>query len=125
MRIQFNKNFDSVDNGVGPVAIAKSITILKALFMLKRAHFLLQPETIANCFTKADAPVLGNEPESVEEIPEISRKDFENFVAFDNEEATWGTLTGTQFAMKYLRENKGTKSQLLMTAMRNQTRNQF
>ena len=66
--------------------------------MEKRAHFLLKSETNANCLIKADfvrnGPVLeGNELEIVEEISEICGEDFENFVDFDNAEATLGTWT--------------------------------
>ena len=43
----------------------------------------------ANCFISLDAPVIEeNEPEVVEEIPELSSEVFENFIEFDNGQAT-------------------------------------
>ena len=43
----------SLDAGVKPDDFAKSITISKALYMLKRSVFLVKPSTISNCFSKA------------------------------------------------------------------------
>ena len=60
-------------NGFGPLEFAKSITILKALFMLKEGSFSVKTKKkIANCFIEAgfvrEAPVRENEPEIVEDI---------------------------------------------------------
>ena len=43
----------SLDAGVKPDDFPKSITIPKALYMLKRSVFLVKPSTISNCFSKA------------------------------------------------------------------------
>ena len=43
----------AIDNGVKLDDFARSVCILKALYLLTRAFFLLSPSTIYNCFRKA------------------------------------------------------------------------
>lgn len=66
----------------------KSITILDAMFMLKRSLFLLSPVSIENCFKKAWQEV----PE-IEESVSSEDEDFENFVSIDDNVATSGPLS--------------------------------
>jgi hypothetical protein len=95
----------AVDNGTSIIDYAKSIDILKALHMLKRAWFLVSPTTIQNCFRKAGFLVNGN-TNNVDEIQEalevlefneaIQEEDFKAFVDCDKEAECFGNLTDVE-----------------------------
>jgi hypothetical protein len=95
----------AVDNGTSIIDYAKSIDILKALHMLKRAWFLVSPTTIKNCFRKAgflvsDGTSNVDEMQTVLDVSEfgeaIQEEDFEAFVDCDKEAECFGNLTDDQ-----------------------------
>ena len=59
-----------IDTGVKPDIFVRSISVLKVLYMVKRAFCLLTPSTIYNCFSKASfvLHVLRQEQREIEEI---------------------------------------------------------
>ncbi|CAF1484784.1 unnamed protein product, partial [Adineta ricciae] len=84
---------------------AKSIDILKALHMLKRAWFLVSPTTIENCFRKASflVNVNNNDVDKWQEVLDISEfgnaiqeEGFRAFVDCDEEAECFGTLTDAE-----------------------------
>ncbi|CAF3529210.1 unnamed protein product [Rotaria socialis] len=96
-----------VNDGTSIIDYAKSIDILKALHMLKRAWFLFSPATIENCFRKAGFPVIDkisnvNEMQMVLDVSEfceaIQEEDFEAFVDCDKEAECFGNLTDDEIS---------------------------
>ena len=93
----------AIDNGVEPDDIARSISVLKAIYMLKRAFFLLTPSTSYNCFRKAGfvLHVLRQEQREIEEInlpeanppEEFTAQEFNEFVDVDSGEQCSGIIT--------------------------------
>ena len=93
----------AIDNGVEPDDFARSISVLKALYMLKRAFFLLTPSAIYNCFRKAGfvLHVLRQEQREIEEInipeanppEEFTTQEFNEFVDIDSGEQCSGVMT--------------------------------
>jgi hypothetical protein len=99
------KMLQAVNDGTSIIDYAKSIDILKALHMLKRAWFLVSPTTIKNCFRKAgflvsDGTSNVDEMQTVLDVSEfgeaIQEEDFEAFVDCDKEAECFGNLTDDQ-----------------------------
>ena len=93
----------AIDNGDKPDDFARSISVLMALYMLKRAFVLLTPSTIYNCFRKAGfvLHVLQKEQRKIEEInnpeanppEEFTTQEFNEFVDIDSGEQCSGVMT--------------------------------
>ena len=93
----------AMDNGVKPDHFARSICVLKALYMLKRAFFLLTPSIIYKCFRKTGfvLHVLRQEQREIEEInipeadppEEFTAQEFNEFVDIDSGEQCSGVMT--------------------------------
>ena len=93
----------AMKNGVKPDDFARSISVLKALYMLKRAFFFFSPSTIYNCFTKAGfvLHVLRQEQREIEEIDipeanspeEFTAQEFNEFVDIDSGEQCAAAMT--------------------------------
>ncbi|CAE1275072.1 unnamed protein product [Acanthosepion pharaonis] len=82
--------------------VAKQITVLKAMHMLKRALFMVKPSTIQNCFKKAGF-VIESQAEVEEILDEndqdsppsgMEQTDFDEFISFDDR-MLYGELTDT------------------------------
>ena len=90
-----------VENGMTTQEFSKTITVLDAMFMLKRALFLIKPETIQNCFRKGRFILTDDETEATDLDAAIDNEDgeddeneeFHRFVEFDNDIPTHGELT--------------------------------
>ena len=93
----------AINNGVKLDDFARSISVLKALYMLKRAFFLLTPSTIFNCFRKTGfvLHVLRREQREIEEInipeanppEEFTAQEFNEFVDIGSGEQCSGVMT--------------------------------
>ena len=93
----------AIDDSVKPDDFARSISVLKALYMLKRVFFLVTPSTIYNCFRKAGfvLHVLRQEQRKIEEInipeanlsEEFTAQEFSEFVDNDSGEQCSGVMT--------------------------------
>ena len=99
----FRQMVIAFDNGVKPDNFARSTSVLKALYMLKRAFFLLTPSTIYNCFGKTSFAlrILRQEQQEIEVInnpeanpPEdFTAQEFNEFVDIDSGEQCSGVMT--------------------------------
>ena len=86
----------AIDNGAKPDDFARSISVLKAIYMLKRAFVLVTPSTIYKCFRKADfvLHVLRQKEREIEEInipeanppEEFTTQEFNEFPDIDSGE---------------------------------------
>ena len=84
----------AIDNGVKLDDFVRSISVLKAVYMLKRAFFLVTPSTIYNCFRKAGfvLHVLRQKEREIEEInipeanppEEFTTQEFNEFPDIDS-----------------------------------------
>jgi hypothetical protein len=92
LKAHFRRQLDAVEKGVDPQEFSKSISILDAMFMLKRALFLVTPATIVNCFRKGKFILDENEIEDESHLEEES-EEFQNFVDIDKLIPTSGELT--------------------------------
>ena len=79
-------------SGTSKVESSKSVDILRAMHMLKRAWFLVMPTTIKNCFRKAKFPIThgdDNEEEVAESVTAhefgatLTDEDFQIFIDCD------------------------------------------
>ena len=104
LRTQFIRQMAiAIDNCVKPDDFARSISVLKALYMSKRAFFLLTPSTIYNCFRKTGfvLHVLRQEQREIEAInipeanppEELTAQEFNEFVDIDSGEQCSGVVT--------------------------------
>ena len=90
-----------VENGMTTQEFSETITVLDAMFMLKRALFLIKPETIQNCFRKGRFILTDDETEATdldaaidnEHGEDDANEEFHRFVEFDNDIPTHGELT--------------------------------
>ena len=83
--------------------VAKQITVLKAMHMMKRAFFIVKPSTIQNCFKKAGFVIESQAKveEILDENDQVSppsgrqQTDFDEFISFDDRTQCYGELTDT------------------------------
>ncbi|XP_053949461.1 tigger transposable element-derived protein 6-like [Anastrepha ludens] len=97
-KILVRKQISAIERGVPLQTYIKSISILDVLHYIKRAWWLVKPETICNCFKKAgicntNADVVSCEVELgiLEEIPNT-----EEYIHCDDELQCRGLLTDEQ-----------------------------
>ena len=105
-----------VNDGTSIIDYAKSIDVLKALHMLKRAWFLVSPATIENCFRKAGF-LVGDDTSDVDKMQKvldvsefgeaIQKEDFEAFVDCDKEAECFGNLMDAEICDLVKRNRKG------------------
>ena len=101
----------ALDSGVNVDMFAKNVYLLKSMFMLKRAFFLLTPDTINNCFRKSkiersgDAPFLLELEEEVNLPENIVPETFEELVNTDEHEACYGNLTDAEIVEQIQQSN--------------------
>ncbi|XP_055843843.1 tigger transposable element-derived protein 6-like [Episyrphus balteatus] len=84
-QIIVRKQLLAIENGLTIKQFSKSITILRALMYIKRAWWLVKPDTISNCYQKAGfLPDENSEPE-VEEIWDVPIEPtiFEDYVQYE------------------------------------------
>ena len=91
----------AISDGTPIIDYVKSVDILKALHMLKRAWFLVLPTTIENCFRKAGF-FISDDIHDVDEMQKvfdasefgeaIQEEDFEAFVDCDKAAECFGNL---------------------------------
>ena len=83
--------------------VAKQITVLKTMNMMKRALFMVKLSTIQNCFKKAGF-VIESQAEVEEILDEnvqvsppsgMEQTDFDEFISFDDRTQCYGELTAT------------------------------
>lgn len=92
------KMLASIDEGSTPQQFSKSVNIRLALFMLKRALFLVKPETIRHCFEKAgfsksDNSVIFDSHNEFESPDDFITHDFMEFVDCDTDAPCFGELS--------------------------------
>ena len=83
--------------------VAKQITVLKAMHMMKRALFMVKPSTIQNCFKKAgfviesqaEVEEILDENDQVSPPSGMEQTDFDKFISFDDCTHCYGELTDT------------------------------
>lgn len=83
--------------------VAKQITVLKAMHMMKRALFMVKPSTIQNCFknaafvieSQAEVEEILNENDQVSPPSGMEQTDFDEFISFDDRTQCYGELTDT------------------------------
>ena len=89
---------------------AKGIDLLKALFMLRRAFFLLTPQTIQNCFIKAgimrtDLEVIENDIQETIIVPaDVGLEVFTDFVNTDENIECYGELSDLEIIEQFQTE---------------------
>ena len=109
----------SLDAGVKPDDFAKSITISKALYMLKRSVFLMKPSTISNCFSKAgfevntESTIVSEDDEPEVVLPGISSEEFTAFVDIDENYQTSGVFTDQEICEQILEQNDTTETTII------------
>lgn len=108
------KMLRALDEGISTVEYSKSIDILKAMHMLKRAWFLVSSSTVENCFRKAG--FLGGD--SSDEVLEslnasefgefIQEAEFNTFIDCDQEAECFGNLTDAEICHSVKRNRQET-----------------
>ena len=96
-----------VDGGSEVADFAKKVDILKAMYLLRRAVFMLTPGSIQNCFRKAgfrsDIPE-NSQVQEVEELfdspEEMNQEYFQNFVDADAAVPSSGDLTDNEICQE-------------------------
>ena len=95
-RLITRRLLDCVGNGKSVTDFVKSITLLDAMHMLKRAWWLVTPTTIQNCFKKAGFLNLDTvddvEIREVEQLDGITAADFNDVVACDDTLECYGSV---------------------------------
>ncbi|XP_055855001.1 tigger transposable element-derived protein 6-like [Episyrphus balteatus] len=107
-QIIVRKQLLAIENGVTIKQFSKSITILRALMYIKRAWWLVKPDTISNCYQKAGfLPGENSEPE-VEEIWDVPIEPtiFEEYVQYDNNVQCYGLLSEEEIIADINNENQ-------------------
>ena len=100
---------EAVDNDKSTQEFVKSVDVLDALFMAKRAWSLITPQTIQNCFKKAGFQLVNNVDDTDTEVvpPEIDLPesitfhDFNSIVDCDADEACYGELSDADILSKF------------------------
>ena len=98
----------AIDNGKNLESYAKSVTVLKAIFLIKRSLFLISPQTITSCFKKAGFVIereiqvnSASERNEVDALSEefrssLSIEDFDSFLDMDANLECFGLLTDSE-----------------------------
>lgn len=100
------KLLHALEDGTSIIDYAKSIDLLQALHMLKRAWFLVSPTTIENCFRKAGFSKNGDADEDTDDGMEeldtadlgkvIQPEEFDAYVDCDKDVECFGSLTDAE-----------------------------
>ena len=98
----------AIDNGKNLESYAKSVTVLKAIFLIKRSLFLISPQTITSCFKKAGFVIereiqvnSASERNEVDALSEefrssLSIEDFDSFLDMDANLECFGLLADSE-----------------------------
>ena len=109
----------SLDAGVKPDDFAESITISKALYMLKHSVFLVKPSTNSNCFSKAgfevhtESTIVSEDDEPEVVLPGISSEEFTVFVDIDENYQTSRVFTDQEICEQILEQNDTTETTII------------
>ena len=91
----------AIEKGEDAQQVGKTISGLDAMFMLKRAMFLVSPLTVQNWFRKGKFGALASEVDIAEEVHieeemYLANEEFLRFVTFDDTLPTSGDLTDAE-----------------------------
>ena len=98
----------AIDNGENLESYTKSVSVLKAIFLIERSLFLISPQTITNCFKKAGFVIereiqvnSASERYEIEALSEefrslLSIEDFDSFLDMDANLECFGLLTDSE-----------------------------
>lgn len=111
----------ALEDGIDTMEYAKSISVLQAIHMLKRAWFLVTPTTIANCFRKGgiiksvqnlDDQQLNdqNDAENID-MCGLSSEEYDAFVQIDHDIECYGTQTDAEMVDEVRSKRQGIEQQ--------------